>query len=332
MNVISGGGSFTRKNITDLNANFDQLFAGLVGTPGNIIYCNPASSYLGTQDGSIAAPYTSLLTAYGAGRTGYNDVIVLVGDGGTGATARLSSAFTWAKNALHLVGIASGVNISNRARIAPTSGATAFAAFFTVSGSGCLFRNVQFYQGFDTGTTSQIAVTVTGGRNLFDNCHIAGMGDAASAQSAGSRSLKISGTGENMFVNCTIGIDTVTRTAANASVEFASATPRNQFVNCTFPFMTSASTPLGIIGSGTGNMDRFQYFDNCVFINAVQSTSTTISGLATLAASSGGLIVMKDCTLVGITEYGTDATSRGQVYIDGGTVTAATTGIAVNPT
>ena len=41
---------------------------------------------------------------------------------------------------------------------------------------------------------------------------------------------------------------------------------------------------------------------------------------------------MKDATLVGITEFGTDATTRGQIYIDGGTPTAATTGIAVNPT
>jgi hypothetical protein len=41
---------------------------------------------------------------------------------------------------------------------------------------------------------------------------------------------------------------------------------------------------------------------------------------------------MKDCTLVGITEFGTDATSRGQIYVDGAAATAATTGIAVNPT
>lgn len=43
-------------------------------------------------------------------------------------------------------------------------------------------------------------------------------------------------------------------------------------------------------------------------------------------------MLTSDCTLVGITEFGTDATSRGQIYVDGGTVTAATSGIAVNPT
>ena len=49
-------------------------------------------------------------------------------------------------------------------------------------------------------------------------------------------------------------------------------------------------------------------------------------------ATLGGLLLFKDSTMVGITEFGTDATSRGQIYVDSGTVTAATSGIAVNPT
>jgi hypothetical protein len=57
-----------------------------------------------------------------------------------------------------------------------------------------------------------------------------------------------------------------------------------------------------------------------------------MSALSTLAASMGGLLLMKDSTMVGITEWGSNATSRGQIYVDGGTVTAATSGVAVNPT
>ncbi len=327
---ITGGGVFTKANITAINGNFNALSLGF--TPGNVIYCDPASSNTTTQDGSQAAPFTSLPVAYSATRNGKNDVVVLVGNGAASGSARLSSAFTWSNDATHLVGVASGVNLSGRARIAPASGATAFANFMTVSGNGCLFQNIQIFNGFGTGTTSQIALTVSGGRNNFVNCQIAGMGDDASAQSAGSRSVKISTTGENVFRDCVIGTDTITRTAANASVEFSGGAPRNQFINCLFPFMTSASTPLGIIVSAAAGSDRFQYFDRCAFINAIQSTSTTMAALATLAASMGGLLLMKDCTLVGITEFGTDATSRGQIYVDGGTVTAATSGIAVNPT
>jgi hypothetical protein len=158
-----------------------------------------------------------------------------------------------------------------------------------------------------------------------------GMADAGSAGDAGSRNLKLTGA-EHTFVSCTIGLDTVTRTAANASLEFASGTARNRFVDCLFPFMTSASTPLGIIVSAAAGMDRWQAFERCSFINNVGSTSTTMSGLSTMAASTGGLLMFKDCTLVGITEFGTDATSRGQCWVDGAAPTAGTSGVAVNPT
>src|SRR5207253_10939378 len=122
-------------------------------------------------------------------RDGKNDTVVLVGNGVTGGAARVNSSFTWAKNATHLVGVSSGVNISNRSRIAPSSGQAAFTPFFTVSGSGCLFSNVQLFMGFGTGTTNQLGLVVTGGRNMVIDCHIAGIGDNESAQSAGSRSL-----------------------------------------------------------------------------------------------------------------------------------------------
>jgi hypothetical protein len=214
------------------------------------------------------------------------------------------------------VGISSGVNISNRSRIAPSTGTTAFTPYFTVSGSGCLFSNIQWFMGFGTGTTSQIGMLVTGGRNMFVDCHIAGMGDNESAQSAGSRSLKITGTGENMFVNCVIGIDTITRTAANASLELGGATPRNQFIGCTFPFMTSSATVLGILGTGNGCVDRFTSFENCSFQNAVGSTSTAMTVLGSFTtASPGGLIILRNCGVVGCTDWG-DANFLANTRVD----------------
>lgn len=322
----------------------------LVG--GTWYFVNPARGSDGNDGTSPETAFATLYRAHAAMTAGRNDVCILIGDGSTTGTARLSTALAqsidssvtagtlaWTKNACHLIGVTAPTGIAQRARIAPPSGTytvTTFgsANFITISGSGCIFANFSTFNGFSTGGANQICFTVTGSRNYFWNVQMGGMADAGSAADAGSRSLKIGsgGSGENTFENCTIGLDTVTRSAANASVEFAEATPRNVFRNCLFPFMTSAATPLGIIGTGSGNMDRFQLFDRCSFINAIQSTSTTMSGLSTLAASSGGLLAMKDCTLVGITEFGTDATSRGQIYIDGGTVTAATSGIAVNPT
>jgi hypothetical protein len=332
MQTITGGGTFTSGNIKALNANFSQLFAGF--TPGNIIYCYPGASALGTQDGSVDHPYTDLPTAYSKTRSGKNDVVLLVGNGAAGGSARLTAGLTWSNDATHLIGVCSPTLISQRARIAPTSSVAAFTPFFTVSGNGCLFANISWFMGFTTGTTNQIGMVLSGSRNVFQNCQIAGLAEAASAADAGSRTLKIggSGAGENLFLNCTIGVDTVTRSAANATIEFIGDAVRNVFRGCIFPFMTSAATPLGFIGSNAACIDRFNSFEDCSFINAVQSTSTTMSGLGTLAASAGGLLLFKNPTLVGITEFGTDATTRGQCYVDGGAPTAGTTGIAVNPT
>ena len=327
--TITGGGALTSKNIADLNLNFTTLLGGV--NPGNIIYCIPSASFAGTQDGSAAHPYTSLLAALGKARPAKNDVVVLVGNGASGGSARLSANLDWNKDAVHLIGISSGVNISNRSRIAPTSGATAFANFLTVSANGCRFQNIALFDGFGTGTTAQIALTVTGTRNMFTDCHIGGMGDQESADDADSRSVKISAD-ENMFVNCTIGLDTVTRGAANASVEFAGATARNQFIDCIFPFMCDASSPLGVLGTGAGCMDRFQLFRRCLFINATGSTSTTMTVLGSLtSASPGGILLYDRCVLVAIGEYG-DTLALTHSYIDGLTGAAATSGIAVKPT
>jgi len=329
------------------------VVGGIGGIPltGTWYFVDPANGSDGNDGTSPESAFATLYRAHAKMTSGKNDVCVLIGNGAASGTARLSKALAqtidssattgtlaWTKSACHLIGVTAPTKVAQRARIAPPSGTytqSTFGSgnFVTVSGQGCIFANISLFNGFSTGGTNQICWTDSGGRNYYYNVNFGGMGDAASAADAGSRSLKISGsTGENTFVGCEIGLDTVTRSAANASVEFASGTPRNTFVDCNFPFMTSASTPLGIITSAAASMDRWQKFDRCTFINAVQSTSTTMSGLSTLAASSGGLILMKDATLVGITEFGTDATSRGQIYVDGGAPTAGTTGIAVTPT
>jgi len=331
MRTILGGGVFTAKNIADINANFGSVVAGM--SLGNVIYCDPSRTNTNTQDGSAASPYQSLPAAYGAGRSGKNDIIVLVGNGATGGTARVSATLTWAKDALHLVGVCSPVLYSQRARIAVTSGTTAYTPFFTISGNGCIFQNIAWFMGFGTGTTNQIGMLLTGSRNYFQNCQIAGLADAESAADAGSRTLKIglAGSGENLFEDCVIGVDTVTRSAANATLELTAATTRNVFRRCHFPLMTSAATPLGILGTGNGCVDRHNTFEECLFINAIKSTSTVMTVLASFTtASPGGMLLFNRSVLVGVTDYG-DTNGLANSYIDGLTGAAATSGIAVNP-
>lgn len=273
----------------------------------------------GTAQNPVAT-LTQALTLCGTG--GKNDVVFLTG------SITITSTLAWNLDKTHLIGL-TAPSANDRARI--VAGGTVFTPMVNVTGQGCIFANIGTFYGFNS-ATAQICWLDAGGRNYYSNCQFLGMGHATAAAQTGSRSLKITGEGENVFEHCRVGLDTITRSAANASLEFASGTARNEFRNCVFPFETNASSPLGVIVSAAAGSDRYQLFDRCEFINNIQSTSTTMAGLCTLAASMGGLFLMKDCTLVGITEFGTDSTSRGQIYVDGASVVAATSGIAVNPT
>jgi len=139
------------------------------------------------------------------------------------------------------------------------------------------------------------------------------MGDAVTGNSgdeADSDHLLITGGEENMFDNCYIGLDTATRTGANANVRFASAAARNTFRNCIFPMMADADAPLFIDAPSSLCMDRWNLFEHCKFINAVGSTSTAQTAATVVHASAGGLLLIKDCMLVGATDWHATDTSN----------------------
>jgi len=314
---------------------------------GNYYFVDPVNG----ADGNDGTPELPLKTLYGAlakCTAGNNDVVVLVGDGTAAGSARLSTALAqsinsaattgtlnWNKNATHLIGVAAPTSVAQRARIAPPTGTYTAAtfnsdAFINVTASGCYFANLSVFCGFSTGSASMIAWTDSGSRNAYSNVNIYGMADSASAGGANARSLKLDGGGEHTFMNCTLGGDTVARSAANATVELAGGTARNSFIDCVFPFQCSAGTPLGLKVAATG-MDRYALFKNCSFINNVGSTSTSMTALATLAASAGGQVVIKNSMMVGIGEFGSDASSLGQIYVDMPAPSASAGGIGVNP-
>lgn len=315
---------------------------------GNYYFVDPINGADGNE-GTTELPLKTLYGALAKCTAGNNDVVVLVGDGTAAGSARLSTALAqeinsaatagtlnWNKNATHLIGVAAPTSVGQRARIAPPTGTYTAAtfnsdAFINVTASGCYFANLSVFCGFSTGSANMIAWTDSGGRNAYSNVNIYGMADAASAAGAGARSLKLNGGGEHTFINCTLGGDTVARGAANATVELAGGTARNSFIDCVFPFQCSAGTPIGLTVGAASGMDRYALFKGCSFINNVGSTSTTMSALATLAASAGGQVVIQNSLSLGITEFGSDATSLGQIYVDMSAPSASAGGIAVNP-
>ncbi|MFA5901423.1 MAG: hypothetical protein WC829_20160 [Hyphomicrobium sp.] len=298
--------------------------AGLLPFTGNIFFVDQT---LGS-DGNTGGPQDPLKTlgaAHDKCVADNNDVVFLTG------TVHLTATLTWSKSRTHLIGLAPNLLSQARARISNT-GANVFTPLVNITASECIFRDIGTFMGM-ANASAQICVTVSGGRNEFTRCLFGGMGDATAAAQAGGRSLLITGTtGENTFRECQIGLDTITRSAANASVEFAGGTPRNVFERCIFPALTSSATALFGIATGAAAMDRFQLFQDCSFINALKSTGIAMTaGFAFSSASPGGLLLMKTCTAIGLTKWG-DTNALANMYVDGGAPTAATTGLALAPT
>ena len=300
------------------------------GTTGNIFYCDPVNG-LDTNNGLLAAPsgaagqgpVKSLAAGYALLRSGYNDVLVLIGNGQSTGSARITT-FTWAKNAAHLFGICAPSAVSQRARIANplTTGLVITANFFTVSGNGCLFSNLSWFVGAgagQTGIAASICMTVSGQRNAFLNCDFEGMGDATSAADAGSRNLLLSA-GENYFSHCNVGLDTVQRTNANASVEISGNSARNLFEDCIFSIDSSDGLQYILLAAAAAALDRWTMFKRCMFLNDLGSGSTILAQLFHVVASAGGILVLDiGCGWIA-TAIG-DTATKAQVYVSGVTST-----------
>ncbi len=332
---ITNYGAFTNLTATLIAQAIGQ--AGFA-TTGKIFYLDPLNGLdansglqpVATPGQNGTGPVQSLAAGYALLTSGNNDILVLIGNGATTASARLTATFTWSKSAAHLIGICSGSQFSQRSRIAPTTTVTAFTPFLTISGNGCLFANLEFFDGFTTGTTAQIGLNITGNRNVFRNCQISGMGDTTSAGDAGSRSIVLA-TGENLFSHCVLGLDTIKRTALNATVEFTSGAARNVFEDCIFPALAStAASSLAVITAAANAVDRMTIFRRCLFYNAAAfSGGAAATGVIKMLAAAGGAMLLQDCTEYGYTNWGYDAASQAQILVSGPVPTGATSGIAV---
>jgi hypothetical protein len=291
---------------------------GLLPFTGNYYFVNEATGADGNS-GAADAPLATLARAQALATANNNDVVFVTG------TIHTASTIAWAKDKVHLIGLTAPSG-NDRARISST-GTTVFTPMVNVTAQGCIIANIGTFYGYVDAVT-QICWAEAGGRNYYKNVQFLGGGNATGAAQAGMRSLTVAGSGENVFDGCTIGLDTVVRaTNANASLEFLSGTPRNKFYGCTFQMDSSLAGNLHFT-VGSGGIDRYVLFQDCTFFNAINSGATTISVAATVNASAGGSVLLKNCTSVGATVYAT----TGPIYVDGAVPTGATSGLAVAAT
>lgn len=308
--------------------------AGMIGLPyvGDIYYIDPinGTDTNGGKDQNDA--FKTLTAAYAATTNNHHDVIVIVPGGpGTGepyATVE-TAAITWSNNLTHLIGNVAPTPMSSRARVATAT--AGLSPFITISGQGNSFHNVNFY---NPATTNYINVRVSGNRNYFENVHFAGLANATAGDNATGASLELYGAQENYFRGCTIGLDSITITAANANLKItlgADTVARNVFDSCIFPMMADADAPLFIKQGDSAGMDRWNLFRGCQFINCIGSTSTQQTDAFSVNAAPGGLLVLQNCLKIGATGWADNLTN---VYLLGESSNATYNqgiGFAVNP-
>lgn len=224
---------------------------------------------------------------------------------GSSIAVRESETLAWSKDQCHIIGVS-----YNRVaqRVSIRSDGTNFTPLVNVTGDGCVFANLHAFHGYDD-DSAQICWQDGGERNAYYNCHFFGMGHQTAADNAGGRSLKISGSGlgELYFRECVIGGDTVTRGAANASLEFANGVTRNIFDDCIFPAHTDAASPL-FVTIGSGGIDRFVLFRRPVF----NVMGTTLTQAMSIDNSAGGNVLLNQPMAAGITEFD----SNDNAYVD----------------
>lgn len=306
---------------------------GMGGAPlftGRWMFCDYANGNDGNE-GSADNPFKTITHAYDQATAGNNDVIVIVGDGSTTATQRLSARLVWAKAATHMIGMtAPGIN--KRARISTASGATTnIANLISVTADGCYFANFSVFQGVGQAATAEQLMQVSGSRNYFGGVDLLGMGSANGSANAGSYTLKLYGAEENVFDRCYLGADTQDRDAANTNIQIRKnasnvASTRNVFINCIVAMRATDTDPTFINCDEVGGMDRFTLFKECTFIN---SGTHTLAAAADGNASQGGVLLFDNCSLAGAGEWG-DLSNDADIRVTGAVPNGNTSGIFVN--
>lgn len=293
----------------------------------NVYWVHPANPTASDGNDGLS-PQTALVSLSRAQTmmtANQNDVAILLGNSSASVTNVVSesSQLVWSKNLTHIIGTAYN-RVSHRCSIRQTNGD--IANFISVTADGCLFANFHVFSE-DATNEAEIAWTETGQRNAHYNLHIAGMGALGSskpADQAGSRNLKLVGDGERYFEACTLGVDTVVRGAANASLELANAAVRDQFVNCDFLQRSDQTTPVFIDADASSAIDRFTKLRGCLGINH----GTKIAEALNVHATAGGWIVLHDTQFLNMTKL--EDTASTNVYVEAVDAATSTGRMVVN--
>jgi len=309
---------------------YPQDLAGMLGLPyvGNVFYVDPTAGSDSANSGKDQNnAFATVAAAYAACTSGQHDVVLLSPTGGSGRTAE-TTAITWAKRFTHLVGNAAPTAQDPRAGLNFSGTAGVAAGSLSITENGCLFKNITL-----TGTDDvNVPVSITGDYNSFIGVDFKGALNATSGDDTASRALVLTGAQENYFGGCTFGQDTIMRSAANATIEFASAASRNVFEGCRFIAAIDAATPVHVLFTGTSAIDRWVEFKDNSFYSFSANDGTAMTACMNLSAQTAtGHVLVTGLPFLstGITDW--EATASGRIQMQGFTNTTNVIGIALHP-
>lgn len=322
-----------------INNAYSSIFALNALTQGKIIHVKPYSGR-DSRDGKTADTAVKTLTkALSKATANKNDIVLMYAESNSasGTTDYQTTTLNWNKDMVHLIGVNAGQRFSHRSRIALVSTYDTASNLMTVSADGCLLSGLELFAGV-AGTTPTGCLLVTGTRNHFQNCHIAGIGnDANDITSAYSLYLQGNAT-ENYFENCVIGCDTISRGSAASIYEIymntdtgvvSGAKPaRNVFKGCYIIGLAGSTTQYFFLKIAAGGADRFVLFDNCVFFNPGASVGggAAMTYAFEVATNANGKVVLHNTSITGAADVANDP---GNIVANLGIPTATDSGLTV---
>ena len=285
------------------------------GPNSNIFLVDPAGGDDDNHGLSFDAPLASLEEAEDRCVANQHDVVLYI----AGSSANnLAAAVTWDKSYTHLLGWCAPVQVAARSRIMWETGTDDASPLINITASGCIFKNWYAFHGVAS-ATNLINVQVSGGRNYFEGIHFAGGGHATQAVDGGASLRLVGDSGENYFLRCTIGVDTIAAATGMRGLAIIGGTARNIFKDCNFTMYAGNGGAMFVEWEALSAVDRYMIFDNCSFINT--GTSTMDSAFVMPAGAPGHRrCFLKDCWGYGFTDW--DADDRGYLYVSGGTAAA----------
>ena len=299
--------------------------AGFLGLPyvNDIFYVDPTNGSDSAGGKTVEDAFATVGAAEDVTVSGKHDVVVIVPGGGSGRTSE-ASAIVWDKRFTHLIGIAAPTYVNPRAGM--SFGSAVASPSMTVSNNGCIFKNITIAQFNDV--ESNVMVKVTGNENYFGGVHFAGTGNALTGDDAAASCVTLSGAEENFFEGCTFGLDTVVRTAANASLRLEGLSKRNTFFDCLWVSAIDASAPFHILAPASG-VEAWVHFKRCTFINDdISGGVSTMTDVLSLVTGQNDLVLFDNCSQFGASGWTSAVT---EVYMVGpvaegtsGTATIAT--------